>query len=84
MPTGPETRKAHHQNRIKAARNGVMRFWWAACWVMSELKQLARRDQAKAHATGLHLTDQLLAIARDLNSQHHDQLKPKGGGSRVV
>lgn len=84
MPTGPETRRAHHQARINAARNGVEKFWLAANWVMSELKQLARRDSAKAHVTGLHLTDQMLIIARDLNAQHQNQLKPKRGGSRAV
>ncbi|MDP9843221.1 hypothetical protein [Streptosporangium lutulentum] len=82
--TGPEERKLFHTSRIDAEKNGVRRFWLAACWVAAELKHLAKRDPAKAHATGLHLAKQMRTIAADLNQQHLDHLKTqKGGHSRV-
>lgn len=81
MATGPQTRRTHHTARINGTRNGPARFWWAANWVMSELRHLAKRDPSKAQTIGTHLADQMLAIARDLNDQHHQQLK--GGRARV-
>lgn len=82
--SGPEERKLYHTGRINAERNGVRRLWLAACWVAAELKQLAKRDPAKAHADGLHLAKQMRAVAEDLNSQHLDHLNArKGGRSRV-
>lgn len=84
MPTGPEARKAFHRNRINSERNGVRKFWWAAWWVMAELKHLARRDAPKAHTDGLSLTKQLCTIAEDLNKKHLKYLKAqKGGDGRV-
>lgn len=82
--TSPEERKAYHTGRIDAEQNGVRRFWWAACWVASELKHLTKRDPAKAHADGLHLAKQMRTIAADLNQQHLDQLKAKKGGRSHV
>ncbi|MEV4749103.1 hypothetical protein AB0K21_22215 [Streptosporangium sp. NPDC049248] len=82
--TGPEERKVFHTDRINSERNGVRRMWWAACWVASELKYLAKRDPAKAHADGLHLAEQMGAVAADLNKKHLDYLNAqKGGRSRV-
>ncbi|GAA1769718.1 hypothetical protein [Nonomuraea bangladeshensis] len=83
--TGPKERKAFHANRIDGERNGISRFWWAACWVASELRQLAKRDPAKAHADGLHLAKQMRDIAADLNTKHQKHLEAqKGGTSRAV
>lgn len=82
--TGPEERKTFHLGRIDGERNGARRFWLAACWVAAELAQLAKRDEAKAHAIGLDLAKQLRGIAADLNTKHIEHLKArKGGGSRV-
>ncbi|MEV0151482.1 MULTISPECIES: hypothetical protein [unclassified Nonomuraea] len=82
--TGPEERKAYHTDRINSERNGVRRFWFAACWAASELKHLAKRDPAKAHAISLDLAKQMRAIAADLNKKHLEHLKArKGGSSRV-
>ncbi|MFI7470533.1 hypothetical protein [Nonomuraea sp. NPDC049646] len=79
-PTGPQTRRAFHENRIGGEKNGVLRFWWAAWWATAELKSLARRDSAKAHAQGLALADQLIAFAKDLNDKHHSHLMAQRGG----
>lgn len=82
--TGPQTRRDFHTNRIRSAKNGVLKFWWAAWWVAAELKALARRDQAKAHEQGLVLADQLVAFAGGLNDKHHAHLmEQRGGRSRV-
>lgn len=83
--TSPEERKAYHTHRINSERNGVRRFWWAACWVAAELTQLAKRDPAKAHADALHLAKQMRGIAADLNKKHQEYLEAqKGGTSRAV
>lgn len=82
--TGPEERGAYHTPRINAERNGVRRFWFAACWAASELKHLAKRDPAKAHAIGLDLAKQLRDIAADLNDKHLKHLQAQKGGRRVV
>lgn len=77
--TGPQTRAEFHRARIGGERSGVRRFWWAAWWVTAELKVLARRDSAAAHAQGSTLADQLIAFAQRLNAAHHEQLT---GGRR--
>lgn len=82
--TGPQTRRAFHEARIGAEKNGVRRFWWAAWWAASELKALARRDPAKAHQQGLALADQLIAFARGLNDRHHTHLTEQRGGRAGV
>ncbi|MFG1709267.1 hypothetical protein ACFLIM_39355 [Nonomuraea sp. M3C6] len=82
--TGPEERRAFHTGRIDGERNGVRRFWFAACWVAAELTQFAKRDPAKAHADSLHLAKQMKAIADDLNTKHADHLKARKGGSARV
>ncbi|WP_219470148.1 hypothetical protein [Nonomuraea rhizosphaerae] len=82
--TGPEERKAFHTRRINGERNGMRRFFLAACWVAAELAQLAKRDPAKAHADGLHLTKQMRTIAEDLNTKHANHLKAQKGGSSDV
>jgi len=82
--TGPQARRAFHMARIRAARNGVQRFWWAAWWVTAELKTLARRDSAKAHEQGLALAEQLVAFATGLNERHHEHLMAQRGGSGRV
>ncbi|MGN9844861.1 hypothetical protein ACTMTI_42710 [Nonomuraea sp. H19] len=82
--TGPEERKAYHTRRINGERNGVRRFWWAACWVAAELTQLAKRDPAKAHADALHLAKQMRDIAADLNDKHLKHLKAQKGGSSDI
>ncbi|MEU8195206.1 hypothetical protein AB0C10_15640 [Microbispora amethystogenes] len=82
--TSPEERKLFHTARINRERNGVRKLWWAACWLSSELKHLAKRDPAKGHSTGLSLAEQLHDIADDLNSKHQAYLEDqKGGRSRV-
>jgi hypothetical protein len=82
--TGPQARRTFHLNRIRATRNGVLRFWWAAWWVTAELKALARRDEATAHQQGLVLADQLTAFADNLNNQHHTDLMKRRGGRTGV
>lgn len=72
--TGPQTRRTFHLNRIRANKNGVPRFWWAAWWVAAELKALARRDAAKAHEQGAALAEQLITFAGRLNDDHHTSL----------
>ncbi|WP_433235621.1 hypothetical protein ACQPYK_25665 [Streptosporangium sp. CA-135522] len=82
--TGPEERKIFHTGRIDGERNGVRRFWLAVCWTAAELKHLAKRDPAKAHAVGLDLAKQMRGIAADLNRKHLDHLNDqKGGRGRV-
>lgn len=82
--TGPQTRRTFHMNRIRSAKNGVLKFWWAAWWAAAELKWLTRRDEPLAHEQGLALAEQLVAFARDLNDQHHAHLmSQRGGKSRV-
>jgi hypothetical protein len=82
--TGPQTRRAFHLARIGAAKNGAVKFWWAAWWVAAELKWLGRRDSAKAHEQGLALAEQLVTFAQGLNDKHHAHLmEPRGGRSRV-
>lgn len=82
--TGPQTRRIFHLNRIRAQRNGVLRFWWAAWWVTAELKSLDRRDPARAHEQGGVLAQQLVDFAGDLNDKHHAHLMgQRGGRSRV-
>lgn len=78
--TGPQTRRKFHTDRIRAERNGVRRFWWAAWWVTAELKALARRDEGTAHQQGGALAEQLIAFATKLNDQHHAHLKGQRGG----
>jgi hypothetical protein len=82
--TGPQTRRDFHMNRIRAEKNGVRRFWWAAWWVTAELKALARRSEAKAHEQGAALAEQLIAFASQLNDQHHAHLMEQRGGTRRV
>lgn len=37
-PTRPEKRRAFHESRINAEKNGVRKAWWASWWLAAELK----------------------------------------------
>jgi len=76
-PTRPEKRRAFHESRINAEKNGVKRAWWASWWLAAEFKKLARRDPARAHELGLEGAKEITEFARRLNAE--DQARLKGG-----
>lgn len=76
-PTRPEKRRAFHESRINAEKNGVKKAWWAAWWLAAELNKLARRNPARAHELGLEVAKEITEFARRLNAE--DQARLKGG-----
>lgn len=76
-PTRPEKRRAFHESRINAEKNGIRKAWWASWWLAAELKKLARRNPARAHELGLEVAKEITEFARRLNAE--DQARLKGG-----
>lgn len=76
-PTRPEKRRAFHESRINAEKNGVKKAWWASWWLAAELSKLARRNPARAHELGLEVAKEITEFARRLNAE--DQARLKGG-----
>lgn len=69
-------RSRRHAPLISSETASWRRYWRAACWLMSELEELAKRDPAQAREWAEDLTKQTQQFAERLNA-----LASQEGGS---